>query len=85
MCLVGHYYYSSIDGVSDDGTRRAIREHKRAHGLPEDGKIRGGLLTTMGLGVRTLKQSGFAGLLSVQVSYEHANTSPDPFEYENLG
>jgi hypothetical protein len=33
--LVGDYYYSSIDGVSDDGTRRVIREHKRAHGLPE--------------------------------------------------
>jgi hypothetical protein len=46
--LVGDYYYSSIDGVGDDGTRRAIREYKRAHGLPEDGKIRGGLLTTMG-------------------------------------
>jgi len=37
--LVGDYYYSSIDGVVDDGTRRVIREHKRAHGLPEDGKI----------------------------------------------
>jgi hypothetical protein len=47
--LVGDYYYSSIDGVGDDGTRRAIREYKRAHGLPEDGKIRGGLLTTIGL------------------------------------
>jgi hypothetical protein len=35
----GRLYYSSIDGVSDDGTRRVIREHKRAHGLPEDGKI----------------------------------------------
>jgi hypothetical protein len=35
----GDYYYSSIDGVGDDGTRRVIREHKRAHGLPEDGKI----------------------------------------------
>src|SRR6266567_2177966 len=33
--LVGDYYYSSIDGASDDGTRRVIREHKRAHGLPE--------------------------------------------------
>ena len=49
VCLVGHYYYSSIDGVSDDGTRRVIREHKRAHGLPEDGKIGQQLLTTMGL------------------------------------
>ena len=35
----GDYYYSSIDGVGDDGTRRVIREHKRAHGLPEDVKI----------------------------------------------
>jgi hypothetical protein len=47
--LMGDYYYSSIDGVGDDGTRRAIREYKGAHGLPEDGKIKGGLLTTMGL------------------------------------
>jgi len=47
--LVGDYYYSSIDGVSDDGTRRVIREYKRAHGLPEDGKIGQQLLTTMGL------------------------------------
>jgi len=39
----------SIDGVSDDGTRRAIREYKRAHGLPEDGKIGQQLLTTMSL------------------------------------
>jgi hypothetical protein len=28
VCLVGHYYYSSIDGVSDDGTRRVIRERR---------------------------------------------------------
>jgi hypothetical protein len=35
----GDYYYSSIDGVGDDGTRRVIREHKRAHALPEDVKI----------------------------------------------
>src|SRR6266536_3156545 len=33
--LVGDYYYSSIDGASDDGTRRVIREHKREIGLPE--------------------------------------------------
>ncbi len=26
--LVGDYYYSSIDGVGDDGTRRAIREQR---------------------------------------------------------
>jgi len=37
--LVGDYYYSSIDSVGDDGTRRVIREYKRAHGLPEDGRI----------------------------------------------
>ena len=47
--LVGDYYYSSIDGVGDDGTRRVIREYKRAHGLPEDGKIGPQLLMTMGL------------------------------------
>jgi len=47
--LVGDYYYSSIDGVGDDGTRRVIREHKRAHGLREDGKIGQQLLTTMGV------------------------------------
>ena len=45
----GDYYYSSIDGVSDNGTRRAIREYKRAHGLPGDGKIGQQLLTTIGL------------------------------------
>jgi hypothetical protein len=28
VCLVGHYYYSSIDGVSDDGTRTVIRERR---------------------------------------------------------
>jgi hypothetical protein len=40
LCLAREdYYYSSIDGVSDDGTWRVIREYKRAHGLPEDGKI----------------------------------------------
>jgi ABC-type phosphonate transport system ATPase subunit len=37
--LVGEYYYSSIDGVSDDGTRRVIHEHMRAHGLPEEGSL----------------------------------------------
>jgi hypothetical protein len=50
VCLVGDYYYSSINGVSDDGTRRVIREYKRAHGLPEDGKIGQQLLPTVGLG-----------------------------------
>ncbi len=43
------YYHESIDGVSRSGTRRAIREYDRAHGLPEDGKIDHQLLTTMGL------------------------------------
>jgi hypothetical protein len=43
------YYHGSIDGVSGSGTRRAIREYERAHGLPEDGKIDHQLLTTMGL------------------------------------
>src|SRR5205823_9283410 len=36
---VAGYYHGSIDGVGDDGTRRVIREYKRAHGLPEDVKI----------------------------------------------
>jgi peptidoglycan hydrolase-like protein with peptidoglycan-binding domain len=31
--------YGSIDGVSGNGTRKAIREYERVHGLPEDGKI----------------------------------------------
>ncbi len=44
------YYHGAIDGVSGNATRRAIREYERAHGLPADGQIRGGLLTTMGLG-----------------------------------
>jgi peptidoglycan hydrolase-like protein with peptidoglycan-binding domain len=53
--LVGHvrlvgYYHGSIDGVSGNGTRRAIHEYERAHGLPGDGKIGQQLLTTIGLG-----------------------------------
>jgi hypothetical protein len=44
------YYHGSIDGVSGNGTRKAIREYERAHGLPGDGKISQQLLTTMGLG-----------------------------------
>jgi Putative peptidoglycan binding domain len=48
LALAG-YYHGSIDGVSGNGTRRAIREYKRAHGLPEDGKIGPQLLMTMGL------------------------------------
>ncbi|PYI84781.1 MAG: hypothetical protein DMF09_06790 [Verrucomicrobia bacterium] len=43
------YYHGSIDGVNGNGTRRAIREYERAHGLPGDGKIGQQLLTTMGL------------------------------------
>jgi len=35
--------------LSDNGTRRAIREYERAHSLPEDGKIGQQLLTIMGL------------------------------------
>lgn len=44
------YYHGSIDGVSGNATRRAIREYERAHSLPVDGRIRRTLLTTMGLG-----------------------------------
>ena len=44
------YYHGAIDGVSGNATRRAIRGYERAHNLPEDGQIRGRLLTTMGLG-----------------------------------
>jgi putative peptidoglycan binding protein len=44
------YYHGSIDRVSGAGTRRAIREYERAHGLPRDGRISQQLLTTMGLG-----------------------------------
>ena len=43
------YYHGSIDGVNGNGTRRAIREYERAHGLPGDGKMGQQLLTTMGL------------------------------------
>lgn len=43
------YYHGVIDGVSGNGTRRAIREYESAHGLPADGQIRAGMLTTMGL------------------------------------
>ena len=38
-----------MDGVSGNRTPRAIREYERAHGLPADGQIRSGLLTTMSL------------------------------------
>lgn len=40
----------AIDGVGVRGTRRAIREYKRAHGVPGHAKVRQQLLTTMGLG-----------------------------------
>jgi hypothetical protein len=43
------YYHGPIEGVNGNGTRRAIREYKRADGLPEDGKIGPQLLMTMGL------------------------------------
>jgi Putative peptidoglycan binding domain len=43
------YYHGSIDGVSGNRTRRAIREYERSHGLPGDGKISQQLLTTMRL------------------------------------
>jgi Putative peptidoglycan binding domain len=44
------YYHGAIDGVSGNGTRRAIRDYQRSHSLPADGQIRGRLLTSMGLG-----------------------------------
>ena len=44
------YYNGSIDGVSGNGTRRAIRDYERAHGLPGDGRISQRLLATMGAG-----------------------------------
>ena len=47
------YYHGLVDGVSGNGTRRAVREYEHAHGLPEDGKIRQQLLTAIGLGLRS--------------------------------
>jgi len=46
MCI---RIYVVVDGVSGNATRRAIREYERAHGLPADSQIGGGLLTTVGL------------------------------------
>ena len=43
------YYHGSIDGVSGNATRRAIREYESAHGLPGDGRIGQRLLATMGV------------------------------------
>ena len=43
------YYHGSIDGVSGNATRGAIRAYEHAHGLPQDGRIGQRLLTTMGL------------------------------------
>jgi hypothetical protein len=37
--LVKTIIMARLMAVSDNGTRRAIRQYKRAHGLPEDGKI----------------------------------------------
>ena len=48
--------------MSDDGTRRVIREYKRAHGLPEDGKIGQQLLMDNGLELRIAGRFGFGGL-----------------------
>ena len=44
------YFHGSIDGVSGNGTRKAIREYEHAYGLPLDGRIGQRLLMTMGLG-----------------------------------
>jgi Putative peptidoglycan binding domain len=45
----GGYYHGAIDGVSGNGTRRAIRKYEQAHALPQDGRIGQRLLTTMRL------------------------------------
>jgi hypothetical protein len=44
------YYHGAIDGVSGSATHKAIRDYERAHSLPPDGRVRGRLLTMMGLG-----------------------------------
>ncbi len=44
------YYHGEIDGVVGDGTRRAIRNYKRANGMPVNGEINDQLLSAMGLG-----------------------------------
>ncbi|MEP6709415.1 MAG: peptidoglycan-binding domain-containing protein [Verrucomicrobiota bacterium] len=43
------YYHGAIDGVIGSGTRSAIREYERAHGLAVDGRINRQLLARMGL------------------------------------
>jgi hypothetical protein len=43
------YYHGAIDGVIGSGTRGAIREYERAHGLAVDGRINHQLLARMGL------------------------------------
>ncbi|HEY8651184.1 MAG TPA: peptidoglycan-binding domain-containing protein [Chthoniobacterales bacterium] len=43
------YYHGAIDGVIGSGTRGAIREFERAHGLAVDGRINRQLLARMGL------------------------------------
>jgi hypothetical protein len=43
------YYHGSIDGVIGNGTRNAIRNFERSHGLVVDGRIDRRLLATMGL------------------------------------
>jgi len=43
------YYHGSIDGVIGNGTRSAIRNYERNHGLVVDGRIDRRLLATMGL------------------------------------
>ena len=44
------YYHGEIDGIVGDGTRRAIRNYKRANGMPVNGEINDQLLSAMGLG-----------------------------------
>ena len=44
------YYHGAIDGIVGDGTRRAIRNYKRANGMPVNGEINDQLLSAMGLG-----------------------------------
>lgn len=44
------YYRGPIDGIIGEGTRRAIRDYKRANGLRADGRIDQQLLATMGRG-----------------------------------
>ena len=46
----GGYYHGSIDGVSGNATRKAIRAYEQAHALPQDGRIGQRLLATMGVG-----------------------------------